>query len=232
MESPLIVHEQTKRIDNIEHVAWERLFANYLILNLKGQKKLIEIDSTDQESVLNKKMPPAFPGMIYTFININEQNLAQITNAATGKTVQFHDFTPILFCTSFNPLHNNIKGLNLNILPKDARLRFLEAYYQYYKNFFKDVELKTEYGKEALNKKYVIASIIGRNPVLFKKFNSDYGAKFEFAYRSYKLENLRNYRMLEYEEWKYIPFYDAKIAFKNVNLEMIYRTYNENKNKT
>jgi hypothetical protein len=68
--------------------------------------------------------------------------------------------------------------------------------------------------------------------MLFKKFNADYSAKFEFAYRSYKLENIRNYRMLEYEEWKYIPFFDSKVSFKNTNLELIYRMYNENKNKT
>ena len=232
MESPRIVHEQLKRIDDIEHIAYDRLFTNYLVLNYKGQDKLIEIDSTDQESVLSSKGVPAFPGMIYTFINMSEKNITEIQNFTTGKTMQFHDFTPILFCTSFNPLLSTIKGLNLNMLPKEERLKFIQAFWEYYKQFFDRIEEKTEWQKEALNRKYIIATIVGRNPALFKHFNQTQSAKFEFAYRTYNLKNLRNYRMLEYEEWRYIPFFDAKQSFKRANLDKIYQTYKENKNKT
>ena len=231
MQSPLLEYEQTKRIDNIEDVAYERLFENYLRYDIKGPKKLIDIESTDQESIV-KKLGIAFPGMIYTFINLNKTNLEQIINLNTGKPVEFHDFTPILFCTSYNPVQKMIKGLNLNMLPNEERLKFLQAYWEYYKTFFERVEEKTEYQKEALNKKYIIAAIIGQNPTLFKRFNDKYNALFNFAYRSYKLENIRNYRMIEYQEWIFIPFFNAKNSFKKINMTKVYELYKINKNKT
>lgn len=231
MEFPGDEYQKLKVVEGIEDIAYERLFTNYLQLDLKGDKKRIDIESTDQESII-KKLGPAFPGMIYTFININEKNLTQLTNLNTGKAFEFHDFTPILFCTSYNPMLKMIKGLNLNMLPNEVRLSFICAFHQHYKTFFDRIEEKTEYQKEALNKKYIIATIIGQNPKLFEVFNKAYNAKFQFAYRSYKLENLRNYRMIEYEEWKYIPFYNAKNSFKKLGMAKIYQLYKTNKNKT
>lgn len=231
MESPLIEYEQLKHIDNIEDVAFERLFTNYLKLNLKREKKLIDIESTDQESIVMKKYP-AFPGMVYTFININDKILSQLTNMNSNVTLEFHDYTPIVFCTSFNPVMKMIKGLNLNMLPNEERLKFFQAFWEHYKLFFEKIEEKTQYQKEALNFKYAISSIIGQNPALFKKFNDKYNALFNFAYRSYKLENIRNYRMIEYEEWRYIPFFNAKNSFKKLGMQKIYQIYNINKNKT
>lgn len=231
MISPIEEHESLKRIDNIEDVAYERLFTNYLQLKLKNEKKLIDVESTNQEAII-LKLGVAFPGMIYTFININDKNLAQLTNMNSGKVLEFHDYTPILFCTSYNPIQKMIKGLNLNMLPNEERLKFLQAFWEHYKTFFERIEEKTEYQKEALNKKYIVATIIGQNPAIFKRFNDKYNALFNFAYRSYKLENLRDYRMIEYEEWRYIPFYNAKSSFKKIGMAKLYQMYNINKNKT
>lgn len=230
MIAPFIEYEQLKKLNDIEDVAFERLFTNYLFLNLKGEKKLIDIESTDQESIALKKAI-ALPGMMYTFINMNETNLAQLLNIKTNETIEFHDITPIVFCTSYNPMHKMMKGLNLNILPNTERLKFLQAFWEHYKQFFEKVEEKTQYQKEAFNTKYIIASIIGKNPELFKLFNKKYNALFNFAYRSYKIENIQNYRMIEYEEWRYIPFYNANTSFRKIGMKQIYQLYNIN-NKT
>jgi len=233
MESPKLTHETLKRIDNIEDVAYKRLFENYLKLDLKGDKKRIDIESTDQESLLNKFMHGRpVPGMIYTFININEQTLNEIQNFKTGNVIQFHDLTPILFCTSFNYITHALKGLNLNILPKGERLKFIQAFWEHYKSFFDRIEEKTEYNKLAINKNYQLASAMGKNPELFKLFNKQQSALFNYAYRSYSMFNTRKFRMLEYEEWRYIPFYDARQSFKKVNLEQLYQIYWQNKAKT
>jgi len=230
MEAPKIIYEHTKRIDNIEDVAYDRLFTNYLKLDLKGGKKLIEIDSTDQESVLKKKMQGVpFIGMIYTFIHVSK--LQETISNPSGKQVEFHDITPIVFCTNFNPHTGLLKGLNLNMLPKEERLKFLQAYWEAYKPFFEKVEEKTEYNKEALNTKYISAAASGKNPKLFEMFNRSQSALFNFAYRSYDLKNVRKFRMIEYEEWRFVPFYDARQSFKKTNLDAIYSTYYDNKRK-
>lgn len=233
MESPKETYQILKRINTIEDVAYDRLFKNYLVYDLKGSQKLIDVTSTDQESLLNKTgHGRPFEGMVYTFIHINEKTLAELQNLQTGKLVQFHDFTPILFCTFFNPITGVVKGLNLNMLPPEERVKFFQAYWEYYKEFLERIEEKTEYNKEALNKKYRLAAWVGQNPALFKHFNQSQNALFNFAYRSYNLKNVARFRMIEYEEWQYIPFFDPKQSFKKANLNIIYQTYWDNKNKT
>ena len=231
MKSPKELYEVYKRIDDIEKVAYERLIENYLQLELKGDKKLIEIDSTDQESLIsrfNHGMP--VPGLIYIFINLDTKNLAELENFKTGKQVTFHDFTPLVFCTSFNPMTKLMKGINLNILPPSERLKFLQAYYEYYKVFFQKIDEKIENGKLAINYTYIMATILGKNPQLFEIFNKKYNTLFEFGYRSYYLKSVRKFRMIEYEEWKYIPFLVPAYAFKRINLQMLYQMYWANRN--
>ena len=148
MISPTELYDITKKLDDVRDIAYNRLFETYLKYELKGDKKLLDIDSTDQETVLKRlTFGRPVPGMIYTFIHLNEKNLAQIQNLATGKSISFHDFTPILFCTSFNPINKLMKGLNLTMLPSSERLKFLQAYYDNYKDFLKNIEEKTEYNK-------------------------------------------------------------------------------------
>jgi hypothetical protein len=73
-----------------------------------------------------------------------------------------------------------------------------------------------------------LAALLGKNPQLFSKFNHDQQANFNFAYRSYNIKNLRAFRMIEYEEWRYVPFYNAQQTFKKVNFTRIYKAYYDN----
>ena len=68
-----------KNVNNIDEQAYFTLFEKYIIMNLKGEKKLIEIDSTDQESVIatrNGGYP--VPGFIYTFIYRGPDAIVQL----------------------------------------------------------------------------------------------------------------------------------------------------------
>jgi hypothetical protein len=233
MESPLIIYEQTKRIDNIEDYAYERLFENYLKYNLKEEKKLIEIDSTDQESLIKEqisKLP--IPGMIYTFLHLNDKAIAVLKDEKTETEYHYHDITPILFCTYYHTTNKTIGGINLNLLPEIERLKFFIAYYDRYKEFFEDVEELTENRKIAINKKYVSLVLSGKGQGMIKAFNKIQRSLFDYGYRSYKIENIRKLRMIEFEEWKFIPFFSPQQSFKRINLNVIYNTYWNNKNKT
>jgi hypothetical protein len=90
----------------------------------------------------------------------------------------------------------------------------------------------SEYNKPAVNKAYEIAAMTGKNPELFKYFNRTQNALFNYAYRSYNMSNIRKFRMIEYEEWKYIPFFNPKQSFKRINLDLLYKTYYDNKNNS
>lgn len=234
MESPKITYEKLKRVTDIKQVSYERLFENYLKLDLKGPKKLVDIESTDQESILSRRnggIP--IQGMIYTFLHLNNENLALLKNLKTNKDITFHDFTPIFFCTSVNMSQHNIKGLNLNILPKEERLKFLQVFFETYKEFFDDVERELLHENDfAINQKYILTTLAGKNPQLFLYFSRKQHALFNYAFRSYELKNIRKLRMVEFEEWKYIPFFEAKESFKKANMQLIYQTYWDNLNKT
>jgi len=232
MESPIIIYEQMKRIDNIEDVAYERLYENYLKYNLKDEKKLIEIDSTDQESLIQEKISKLpIPGMIYTFFHVNDKALALLKNEKTGKEFQYHDITPVLFCTYYHTTNRTIGGINMNLLPTKERLKFFISYYDRYKEFFEDVERLTENKKIAINKKYVNLVLSGKGQGMIKAFNKIQNSLFDYGYRSYKIENIRKLRMIEFEEWRYVVFLNPKQSFKKINLEQIYRIYYDNKNK-
>lgn len=224
MNSFLEIYQEFKKIDNIEDIAYERLFENYIKLNLKNDDKIVDIESTNQEKIV-LKISPAIPGMIYTFINLNKENVKILEDIKKGKLIKFHDFVPILFCTSYDDKKNIIKGLNLNMLPNFERLKFLEAFYQAFKPFFEKIEETIYNNKPALNEKFIQLSLNKKNSDIFKKFNKIYNEKFDFAYRSYNLKNLINYRMIEYEEWRYIPFFNPKNSFKKINFDKIYEAY-------
>jgi len=229
MESPLIIYEQTKRIDDIEKVAYERLYENYLKYDLKEEKKLIEIDSTDQESLIkqfNFGLP--IPGMIYTFFHLNDKIIIMLKNEKSGKEFEYHDIAPLLFCTYYHPTNKTIGGINLNLLPSRERLKFFIAYYERYKEFFEDVERLTENRKIAINKKYVILVLSGKGQKMIKIFNKSQNSLFNYGYRCYKIENIRKLRMIEYSEWSYIPFFNPIQSFKLANLHKIYSTYYDN----
>lgn len=231
MESPKIIYEQLKRIDKIKDVAYQRLFLNYLQLDLKGDKKLIEVDSTDRESLIkNFNFGVPIPGLMYTFFHINEKELATIINEKNNQEFKYHDFAPILFCTYSNPVQKVFGGINMNLLPSSERLKFLIAFYEKYKEFFEDVEEKTQNKKIALNQKYIALVLTGRNRLMVEHFNRAQNALFDYGYRKYLVPNIRKFRMVEYEEWMYLPYFVPKEAFKKMGVDLIHRIYWENKN--
>lgn len=225
MESPKEIHKRLKELNGIEDIAYTRLFVNYLELKLKEQHKLIEIESTDQESLIKKFTRTPLPGFIYTFFYVNEKNLPTIIDTKKNKEFEFHDFTPILFCTYSNPLTKTFGGLNLCMLPQTERLKFFTSYFELYQDYFKDVERDTQNSKISLNKKYISLVLSGNNQVMIKKFSQQQNAVFNYAYRKYTYDHIREIRMLEYEEWPYISFFNAKQAFKKMNMNKIHQLY-------
>ena len=65
----------------------------------------------------------------------------------------------------------------------------------------------------------------GKGQEMINLFNRKNGANFNFGYRKYSIEKVDNLRMVEYPEWKYIPFYEPKDAFRKLNQAQIYKLY-------
>ncbi len=209
-----------KTITNIEGIANETLFEKYLIQNKRGEKKLEEIESTDQEIKLislNGGYP--MPGMIYTFM-YGEPDQIQ----AKLFTKDFIDVAPILFC--MNSDRGSFKGINMNMLPPDARLDFLESFYLTFKDFYeREAEVLSQNDKLAINKRFLSYAKSGKTQEMLRVFNSKNAANFNYGYRSYKIEKVKKLRMIEFNEWLYIPFFVPKNAFRKMNFVQIHKLY-------
>lgn len=213
-----------QNVNNIDEQAYFTLFEKYIIQNLKGEKKLIEIDSTDQESLIGRRNGGyPIPGFVYTFIYNGPDVLVELKN----KTFKYTDLVPLVFCMNID--RGNFTGINLNTLPPDTRLQFLGSFYETFYDFFKNVEDLTENNKEAFNKRFISLIKSGGGQTMIKLFSKKNGANFNFGYRKYLIEKVDRFRMVEYSEWKFIPFYEPKDAFRKLNQADLYKLYNRSR---
>ena len=228
MESPIKKHKELQSINGIKDIAYETLFTKYIVRNEKGDDKKWELESTDQESLmasLNGGLP--IPGFIYTFLYPPKEN-ENVIIFDRGKEKEYVDYVPIVFCTSLSG-RLSFKGINLNTLPNIERVKFLEGYYRAYRSFFKDIEKITQNDKLALNMKF-ISAMSGRGAEkIVQVFSKKASANFGYGYITYDMKRIRQFRMIEYTEWDYIPFYEPKNAFKLMNQKQIHDLYYRSK---
>lgn len=225
MESPIKKYKTLNQIDNIKDIAYETIFTKYIIRDERGEDKLWEIDSTDQESLMiSKNGGFPLPGFIYIF-QYDKTGAGQMLGNG-GISKEFFDVVPLVFCISYKM--NKFEGINFNFLPPLERLKLLEAYFRAYQNFFKDVEEKTQNNELALNNKFISFASSPIGGQIIKLFSKLAGANFEYGYRKYDIRKIDNFRMIEYCEWNYIPFYEPKDAFKGANQKQIQSQYWKN----
>jgi hypothetical protein len=221
MRSPEVEYEYLKaHVNNISDIAFYNLYTKYIINDLSGKDKVIQIDDTDQESVIIKRNGGyPLPGFIYTFIYKGKE-ISQIINE---KPQIYIDFVPLVFCMNIGK--GIVKGINLNLLPANVRLNFLQGFFILFKPFFENVEKLTQNNQLALNEKFISFVRSGDGQDIIRILNSRKHATYEKAYRSYNFEDIENFRMVEYNEWKYIPFYEPKDAFRKMNYKQIQKLY-------
>lgn len=220
MNSPREEYSHLSKLNNIEELASYTLFDKYLIENRRAYEKLTFIDSTDQESLiigLNGGMP--ITGMIYTFY-YGEPTKVKVKGV---KDKVYQDIAPLVFCLKSRRDH--IIGLNLNMLPVNNRLEFLQQLYVTFPEYFDDAETKAQNNILSFNTR--LMDIVGQGKIkqLIIDFNNITGNAFHYAYRKYKFEKIRDLRMIEISEWKYIPFYEPKNAFRKMSYSKIQNLY-------
>jgi len=222
MNHPKDEYEILKNVNNIQNLAYFTLFEKYIIQNLKGDSKLFEIDSTDQESLIGKRNGGyPIPGFVYTCLYKGPKAFLEIKN----DRIEYIDLVPLVFC--MNNDMGNFSGINLNLLPSDARLKFLGSFYETFEDFLsREAEVLSENNKEAFNKRFINLMKSGGGQTMIRHFSQKTGQNFNFAYRKYLIQKVDRFRMVEYSEWKFIPFYEPKDAFRKLNQSEIYKLYN------
>jgi len=220
MKNPREEYNFLKNINNIKDIAYYELFEKYMVQNKKGEAKLTEIESTDQESLINTlKGGYPIPGMIYTFL-YGEPDQIMLKIGAKD----FIDAIPLTFC--MNNERGSFRGINMNMLPSNVRLDFFDSFYETFKDFFeREAEVLAQNRKIALNKRFIEFIKSGGGQEMLKLFNRKCGANFNYGYRSYKIEKVKHLRMIEYNEWLYIPFLEPREAFRMINQSQMHKLY-------
>lgn len=224
MLRPSEEYDFLKNVNNIKDIAHYELYQKYIEQNLRGEKKLTEIESTDQESIIiSRNGGYPIPGMIYTFLYGEPDQIM----LRVGQK-DFIDVVPLVFCMNNQP--GSFRGINMNMLPSEIRLRFLDSFYDVFDDFFKrEAETLAQNNKLALNKRFIEYVKSGKGQNMLQLFNQRHSANFNYGYRSYKIEKVKRLRMIEYNEWLYIPFLEPKEAFRGMNQSQMHKLYYKTK---
>lgn len=222
MNEPIKDYKYLQSVQNIENIAEDELLTKYLIDNKRNLEKFTDLESTDTEGLLiEKNGGTPLPGFIYTFIyKSGFKEKLQDKNTLFS----FVDFAPLVFCFSVNL--KGFSGINFNLLPPKDRLYFLQTYYKLYPKFFNNLDdVLYREDKPGLNIEFTNAVAGGNGPKLLELFSKKSNTNLKFAYRQYYFHSIKNLRMIEFNEWKYIPFYNPKHSIKGINFKIIYYLY-------
>lgn len=199
----------------IYELAEKYLVKDLLDNNLTGANKIFEIDGIDIESNISGKI---IPSMIYTFIYDYKKDFDGLS---------FGDNFPIILCLGLDVINRNgiknvnIKAINLNLMPNEERIKFIDLLVNLDKDFFENGFLDNNIiSKKLFNILNDINSI--------KNISNILGFDISKYIRLYKVHQCKNIRLIEYNLWKYIPFYSHKISVNGLNFKQLIKTILKN----
>lgn len=145
------------------------------------------------------------PSMFYTF-----SYESKMQDKMARQT--FYDLVPVVLCMSNSG--SLMSGLNFNFIPTDIRAVILDTIYNAYESFY---TVSLDKG-EMINDSFasVLMQDAGRGFVGL--LDSKLQAKISYAYRTYTISEIKNARLIEYDQWKYIPFLTFDDAVRGASL--------------
>lgn len=194
-----------------EDKAFQYLVTNKFDITPTSPKNLAkEIDWYSMQEALNYQ--DFIPGMFYTFKYTSK------VPVISGKS-EFIDEIPLSLC--IGKTQDSMLGFNFNLILNDTRAHILDKLYEYDKEFFE----KTL--PEALKKKQPVVSQEllklfvdkGKRNAFINWMNINFKIPSEsFAYRRYDKRFIENVHLIDYWEWKWIPFlnFDKSVRGKSL----------------
>lgn len=173
-----------------------------------------------------KNLHKIIPGCIYCFIY---KAINPTTYIVGNQKLQYFDKLPILYVIKETP--NTITGINLNFCNRDLRVVILNMIYNMDEDFFfnnGDIKNDVDNGKiitsNSINK-FLLNDNTCIQQIMYK-LNKTYNIPNNpnIFIRTYSKSLIRNIRMIEYWQWKHIPFlnYNASENKQDI-LDTIYK---------
>lgn len=202
----LDLYKKTERSKG-EALAFDVLVSDLLSKDKIGSDKFRELGSKNME----QSAPTNFiPSMFYIFMYV-KQDKEQVLGE------KFYDVCPLILCTSVDA--KSVKGINFNFLPNDVRAAVLDILVGDFKDFYDNVE-KDAGDDLVVNNDLGVSLTKGLDGVLMY-IKEKIGLDISACVRTYSRRNMLKTRMIEYDQWKYIPFLTFKDAVRGINLAQL-----------
>lgn len=211
-----------KNILDIKSVdAEEAIIKKLMVQNKRQNDKLENLDSYDSESLFNGKI---YRGNMYIF-TYNAKNPTKYTYK--GKDVYFSDSMPVVLIT--NETSTTIRGINLNFCNKSLKTLILNILTNIDEEFYFDgLAQKMAFNKIApiSEKVYRFLSSNDAEEKIIKELKRDYpDIEYNILFRNYAIANIKDIRLIEPWQWKYIPFLNYDSFDKGETLKAIQKIF-------
>ena len=191
----------------MEKEAFDFLITDLLARNLRGDDKQRTLTAHNMEELLKNQFVPS---MFYLIMYAKSDKPEVI-----GKN-EFYDVCPLIMCLSAND--KSITGLNFNFIPNDVRARIMDLIVESNPKFYQEMETTNVNSIKANNP---LGSILisDKGVAAFLLFiKSKTGIDVSQCVRTYNRSNIVNVRLIEYDEWSYIPYLSFKDSIRGANL--------------
>lgn len=185
--------------ENIE--GWEKSGHNVYKYFMKEYFKPVKNPRTD--IITNFKF--LIPGRIYTYQY----------DPLYKDVLDFYDKRPIMLCIK-NYIHpktkNNLQlGINLNFIPKEIRVFIIESIWKSFKKIIeRDLEQRELDQDPKLRQTMLFTDTFDYYGLLEYLLGTVAKTNWKFAIRQYIWERIDNAKFIDYTDWRYISFLEAK----------------------
>ena len=158
------------------------------------------------------------PGCFYIFKHQGES----LTTEDGRK--EFHDILPIFLSLRVGDDKGRkfVFGINFNILTKPVRAAILQELYNMDRPFFDNLSKEHIKGRHVYSKTILSAFAQDSGMRFCDYICTKYRIKKEsIAFRKYYFDNILRYRMIDYWQWKYLPFLDVAQGVRGVELSKL-----------
>ena len=194
-----------------EKEAFNFLVTDLLSKNLTGEDKQFTITAHNMEEALKEKMLPS----IFYLLMYAKPDKSDVI----GK-IKFYDVCPLIFCLGYNG--KTVTGVNFNLIPNNLRASILDLIVDTNVPFYENVST-TNVNDIQYNEPLATLFVADPNGIasfvayVKSKTNIDISS----CIRTYNVENIKNVRMIEYDEWYHIPFLNFNDSVRGANLALL-----------
>lgn len=199
----------------MERKALRTIVADLHDKNLHGMDRALDLSFFEDEKAF-ASYGAFVPGCVYIFDHRGD------SLRLDGK--DFHDTVPVMLALSNGESKGRrfVFGINLNILTRPVRAAVLQELCNMDPKFFDTLIAERVKGRHSFSER-IVAALLPDSGTRFceavcRKYRIDKGS---VAFRRYWLDNISNCRLVDYWQWRFLPFLEARGTVRGIEIEKL-----------